>query len=180
MRLLDDQVRLAAGLLLHVLGRALGRDERRAQERLELDVAGDLGLELLDAVGELGPLAPDVLEAVGDLLDRLLDARAPVPEEAASQLAGVCTSTGVSGIASPPCQRTLSMSAFTSIPQRCTATMTADDRREVERPERRDHAPEQPQVGLADVVQELLHALERRRGPPGIHEARMYAKISRT
>ena len=62
--LLDDEVRLAASLRLHVLRRPLGRDERRAQERLELAVLLGLGLELVEAVGEVGALAPDLLEAV--------------------------------------------------------------------------------------------------------------------
>ena len=75
VRLLDDQVGLAPRLLLHVLRSALGRDERRAQERLELAVLRGLGLELLEAVGEVGALAPDLLEAVGDLLEQLVDRR---------------------------------------------------------------------------------------------------------
>ena len=77
-------------------------------------MAGDLGLEPVDPLAELGPLAPDVLEAVGDVLDRLLDARAPVPEEAASHLQ-VPHFHRCQGHLTPPCQRTLSMSAFTSI-----------------------------------------------------------------
>ena len=68
-RLGDGHLGLAARLLLHVVGGALGRDERRAQERLELDVARDLGLQGVHALAELGALAPDGLEAVRDLLD---------------------------------------------------------------------------------------------------------------
>ena len=73
MRLLDDEVGLAASLLLHVLRGTLGGHERRAQERLELAVLRGLGLELLEPVGEVGALAPDLLEAVGDLLEQLVD-----------------------------------------------------------------------------------------------------------
>ena len=59
--------------VLQLVRGPLGRDERRAQQRLELAVAGELRLELLDPVGELGPLAPDALEARCDLLEQLVD-----------------------------------------------------------------------------------------------------------
>jgi fructose-1,6-bisphosphatase II len=52
--LLDDQVGLAAGLLLHLVGRALGRDEGRAEQSLEFAVLRDLGLDLVEAVREVG------------------------------------------------------------------------------------------------------------------------------
>ncbi len=42
----------------------------------------ELVLDRLDLVGELAALAPDVLEAVGDLGQQLLDGRALVSEEA--------------------------------------------------------------------------------------------------
>ena len=42
-------------------------------KRLELAVLRSLGLELLEPVGEVGTLAPDLLEAVGDLLEQLVD-----------------------------------------------------------------------------------------------------------
>ena len=71
MRLLDDEVGLAPSLLLHVLRGTLRGHERRAQERLELAVLRGFALELLEAVGEVGALAPDLLEAVGDLLEQL-------------------------------------------------------------------------------------------------------------
>ena len=51
-------------------GRPLGRDERRPQEPLGLLVADEIGLELLDLVGEVGAVAPHVLEAVGDVLEQ--------------------------------------------------------------------------------------------------------------
>src|SRR5262249_60735928 len=73
MRLLDDEVRLAPGLLLHVLGGALRGDERRAEKRLELAVLRGLEFELLELVREIGPLPPDLLEAVCDLGQESID-----------------------------------------------------------------------------------------------------------
>ena len=63
VRLAEDQLGLALRLVLQLVGRRLGRDERRPQQRLELAVADELALELLDPVGEVGPLAPDLLES---------------------------------------------------------------------------------------------------------------------
>src|SRR5207248_6728983 len=63
MRLREDRVGLPLGLVTELVRGALRRDERRPNELLELLVAGDVALELLEAVGEVGPLAPDVLEA---------------------------------------------------------------------------------------------------------------------
>ena len=45
----------------------------------------DLGLEDVDALAELGALAPDRLEAVGDLLDLPVNVGAPVAEEPAAK-----------------------------------------------------------------------------------------------
>ena len=73
VRLVDDEAGLALGLVLELVRGPLGRDERRAQQRLQLAVAGELGLELLDPVGEVGALAPDLLERLGDLLDQAVD-----------------------------------------------------------------------------------------------------------
>ena len=72
MGLAEDQLRLAPGLVARVGRRLLGGDERRAQEALELAEANEVGLELLDLVGEVGALAPDVLEARRDLLQQRL------------------------------------------------------------------------------------------------------------
>jgi hypothetical protein len=66
--LLDDEIRLASRLRAHLVGGPLGRDERVAKERLELARAGKLRFEALDVVVEIGALAPDVLEALGDLV----------------------------------------------------------------------------------------------------------------
>ena len=67
VRLADDASASRCACVLQLLRRALGGDERRAQQRLELAVAREVALELLDLVGEVGALAPDVLEAVGDV-----------------------------------------------------------------------------------------------------------------
>src|SRR5688572_3261726 len=82
-RLGHGHLGLAARLLLHVVRGALGRDERRAEERLELDVTGDLGLERVHALAELGPLAPHGFEAVRDLVDLPADVGPPVAEDPA-------------------------------------------------------------------------------------------------
>src|SRR5712691_2188792 len=71
--LLDDEVRLLAGLFLEPDGRPLGRDERRPQQRLELAVPPEVRLELLDLVGEVGAFAPDVFEARRDLVEQIVD-----------------------------------------------------------------------------------------------------------
>ena len=127
VRLGDDQLRLAPRLLLDVLRGALGRDERRTQQRLELDVARDLGSSSSIALGELGALAPDRLEAVGDLVDRRSTLERAVAEEATSS-SRWRTSTGVMGIV-PPCSADRSMSALTSISQEDSAiTATIGER----------------------------------------------------
>ena len=72
MRLAQHEVGLAPGLLLQVCGGPLGGDERRAQQRLQLAVAHEVGLELLHLVAQIGALAPDVLEASDDLVEQPL------------------------------------------------------------------------------------------------------------
>ena len=53
------------------LGRsALGRRQRRREQRLALLDVGELLLDLLELVGELAALAPDLLEAVRDVLEQ--------------------------------------------------------------------------------------------------------------
>src|SRR5438552_848471 len=81
VRLGEDQLGLAARLLLHVGGCPLRGDERRAQKRLELLVADEIGLELLDLVGEVRALAPHVLEAHCDLREQPVGGAAVVTEE---------------------------------------------------------------------------------------------------
>src|SRR5215213_9198307 len=73
VRLVEDQLRLALGLVLQLVGGALGRDERRPKQCLQFPVASELGLELLDLVEEIGSLAPDVLETVGDVEHQPVD-----------------------------------------------------------------------------------------------------------
>ena len=86
VRLADDRLGLLARLLAQLLGGALGGDERRPQQALELLVADEVDLELLDLVGEVGALAPDVLEAVGDLDEQRVDRVPLVAEKAAAEL----------------------------------------------------------------------------------------------
>ena len=50
LRLGDDRLRLALRGVLQFVRGPLGRDERRAQELLELAVADEVRLELLDAI----------------------------------------------------------------------------------------------------------------------------------
>jgi len=86
VRLLEHVVGLLLGLSLLLVRRALRGDESRPQERLHLDVAGELALELLDPVGELGPLAPGLLERLRDLLEHPVDGAAAVAEEPAFEV----------------------------------------------------------------------------------------------
>ena len=89
VRLGDDQLRLALGPLPHLLGGALGRDERVRQQLLALLQLLELLLELLDLVGELAAVAPHGLEAVGDVVQDLFDARPVVAERATSDVGHV-------------------------------------------------------------------------------------------
>ena len=98
VRFLHDQVRLAPRLLLHVLRSAFGGDECRAQERLQLAMLRGLGLELLELIGEVGTLAPHLLEAVGDLGEEPVDALAAIPAEERAAELQCRISTGVSGM----------------------------------------------------------------------------------
>ena len=75
---LDDQVGFLARLLLQRHRSFLGGDERRAQQALELAVAHEVSFQLLDLVGEVRALAPDVLEADDDLVEERVDRRAAI------------------------------------------------------------------------------------------------------
>ena len=91
MRLGDDQLRLAFRGLLRLDGSALGGDERRGEQLLAALQLGQLLLELLDLVRELAAVAPHLLEAVGDLVEEVLDgvalvAEQPAPDADVSQL----------------------------------------------------------------------------------------------
>src|SRR5215211_7262790 len=78
---LHDDGRLLLRSVAQLCGRALGRDERLAEQGLELAIAHEVFLQLLDAVGEVGALAPDFLEAVGDLEQQPLGRTAAVAAE---------------------------------------------------------------------------------------------------
>ena len=70
---LEHKRRFAARLVLQFVRGLLGAGQRRTQERLELPVTLQIGLELLDPVRVVRPLAPYGLERVCDLLDRAID-----------------------------------------------------------------------------------------------------------
>src|SRR5689334_11382986 len=84
--LAEDHLCLAPRLLLELGRRTLGGDERRSEERLELLVAHEVALELLDLVGEVGAFTPDVLEARRDLVEEPIGLRPLVPHEAGTGL----------------------------------------------------------------------------------------------
>ena len=66
----------SASRLRRVLGlgrRLLGGDERRREQLLALLELAEPLLDVLDLVGQLAALAPDLLEAVGDVLEQLVD-----------------------------------------------------------------------------------------------------------
>src|SRR5665213_2068523 len=81
VRLAENQVGLAARLLLHLCRCALRRDKRCPQQRFELAIAHEVGLELFDLVGEVGAFAPDVLEARGNLVEQPVHRCALVADE---------------------------------------------------------------------------------------------------
>jgi hypothetical protein len=97
MRGAPDRARLVVGLGHDCLGLTaspfpdiarglLGGDQRLREQVLATAELRDLLLERLDLVGQLAALAPRRLEALGDLLDQLLDGGAVVTEEASSDL----------------------------------------------------------------------------------------------
>src|SRR5213083_1637843 len=86
MGFLEHEVGVLLRLGLLLVRRALRRDERRTQERLKLAVALDLRLQVLDPVGELGPLAPCLLERLRDLLEQLVDGAGAIAEHPAFQV----------------------------------------------------------------------------------------------
>ena len=63
-----------------LVGGALGAHQGAAHRLLGLAVAGELGLELVDAVVEVGPLAPDDLVGVGRALEQMVDIGLAVAE----------------------------------------------------------------------------------------------------
>ena len=81
--LLDDRLGIGTAFVGYVLGGLLGGDERLAQQVLEILVPHQLAFELLDAVGEVGPLPPDDLVAVGDVVEQGVDGVAVVAEQPA-------------------------------------------------------------------------------------------------
>ena len=88
LRVAQDRRGLATRVLAHRVRGPLGGDERLAQHLLELAVVAKLALELLDAVAQVGSLAPDLLERLGDVLELALDT-APAHAERAPREAQV-------------------------------------------------------------------------------------------
>src|SRR5262245_28228794 len=86
MRLGDDHLGLLPRLIAELLGGALGRDQRRSEQALELPEAIDLGLELLDLVAEVGTLTPDLLETLDDVVEEVVHGRAFIAEQTAAEL----------------------------------------------------------------------------------------------
>ncbi len=80
-RLSQNSLAFASRLVGHLLRSPLGRDQRRAQELLQLAVAHQLALELLDPVGYVGTIAPDVLEACHHVGEKLVGLPDLVAEE---------------------------------------------------------------------------------------------------
>src|SRR5215203_4305424 len=78
MRFLDDDRRLLLCSVTQLRGRPLGGNERLAEQRLQVAVADDVLLELLDAVDQVGALAPDLLEAVRNLEQQPFGVSTPV------------------------------------------------------------------------------------------------------
>ncbi len=72
MRLRHDQLGLALRMGADLRCGLLGRHERVGEQFLAAPQLHELLLHLLDLVRELAPLAPDVLEAVGDIVQELL------------------------------------------------------------------------------------------------------------
>ena len=105
MGFLDDQIRFAPRLLLHLLSGTLGGDERRTEERLELAMLRNVGLQFLQASRKAVALARDFPEAVGDLLEELVDASRRYPRSHARWRTTFLISVGVIDIRSPTSHR---------------------------------------------------------------------------
>src|SRR5207248_4778587 len=78
MRLREDDLRLALRRLDRLGGRLLGGDQRRREQRFALLDLVQMLLDVFELVGELAALAPNVLEAVGDVGEAHIGFRPPV------------------------------------------------------------------------------------------------------
>ena len=155
----DDRVGLAPGLVLQLVSRALRGDERRAQQRLELAIALELGLELLDAIRVVGPLAPDRLEALGDLLEQPVDVSAAVAEQASPELDVADLDWCVRhGFLLSSCSWS---SSLTTTWSSATSTMTATIGERSIGPSDGRTRRKSRRYGLADVVEEALEPVQR-------------------
>jgi hypothetical protein len=77
----EDQLCLAASQFLRVGCGLLGRDERVGEKHLALLEVGELLLGVLELVGELPALAPDLLEAVCHVFEHAVRLVAPIAEK---------------------------------------------------------------------------------------------------
>src|SRR5581483_4247145 len=157
MRLAEHELGLLARLFLHILRCALRRHEGRAQQSLELAVADEVRLELLDLVCKVGALAPHVLEARDDLREQAVGSAAVVPEQAGA-------GCHVQDLDWCECHLFSPLVELVEDPVRYQLENDEEDdpdhRGQVERPERREEPPEQPQVGLRHVVEEALDPVQ--------------------
>ena len=86
VRLGHDDLGLAACLVFQLQRTPLRRDERLPQERLEVAVARDVALHLLELVLQLTAFAPCFLEALDDLVQQGVHGSLAVAEEALAQV----------------------------------------------------------------------------------------------
>src|SRR2546429_6730494 len=159
--LLDDQLCLFAGLLLERHSSFLRRHERRPQKPLDLAITDEIVLELVDLVRQVGPLAPDVLEAGDDLVEQPIDRIAVVAADERLRRLYMSDLDWGERHRAP-----LSVQAVEDVDhdrEKDVQERDADDRREVHGPERRQKAAPQPQIGIADVVQETLDPVQPHR-----------------
>ena len=80
--LADDQLGVVGRLCAHLVGGALRRHQRVAHRLLGVAQLAQRGLQLVHAVLEVGPVAPDVLECRGRVDHDLVDLRDAIAEEA--------------------------------------------------------------------------------------------------
>ena len=85
MRLGHDQLRLPLGGVAGIGRRLLGSHEGRREQVLPPTNVLELLRELVDLVGQLSTLAPDVLEAGRNLVEQALGRIALVSEQRASE-----------------------------------------------------------------------------------------------
>src|SRR5262249_18549140 len=81
----DDELGFAPRGVLRLGGRLLGGDQARGGQLLAVLALAEALVEVLDAVGQLSPLAPHLLVAVGDVLEQAVDVSPLVAEQRAPE-----------------------------------------------------------------------------------------------